>query len=676
MTFQGKVVLITGASSGIGAATAKRFAELGASLVLTGRNMENLNRVGDECASINNQNPLLLKAEMTKENDIKSIVDSAIKHYTKLDVLVNNAGILESGSIETTNLEQYDRLMNTNVRSLYYLTMLTVPHLIASKGNIVNVSSVNGIRSFPNVLAYCMSKACVDQFTRCTALELASKQVRVNSVNPGVIITSIHQRSGMNDQQYQEFVERTKVTHALGRPGLASEVASTITFLASDGASNITGREVIQLHIGQAGVQIASACWELYCLEHDIQADGQIYEQAHTDETLNAFFSTSMTGRCVPRVIMVDLEPSAIDEIRTGCYRYLFNPEQLLSGKEDAANNFARGMYCVGKEMVDLTLDRIRRVANECNALQGFILFRALGGGTGSGFTVLLLEELCREYEHKTKMEFAVYPAPHVLKSVVEPYNAVLTAHKSMLCKDVTFLMDNDAMYDILVKYLDVPRPTYCNINRLLAQVVSTITASMRFEGAVNVDLAEFKTNLVPYPRIHFPLISYAPFSSSAKAFHEQMSVAELTCTCFEPSNQMVKCDPSTGKYVSCCWLYRGDVAPMDVNNAIVCIKNKKSQLFVDWSPTGFKVGVNFHPPTTVPCGDLARINRMVTVLSNNSAIKDAWKRLHHKFCLMYNKRAFVHHYICEGMDEDEFEDAKDDIAALYLDYKEVEFND
>ncbi|KAK4882348.1 hypothetical protein RN001_005667 [Aquatica leii] len=244
MQFAGKVILITGASSGIGAATAQRFAALGASLALTGRNVENLNKVAAECTSVNKHKPLLLTGEFANESDIKTIFDSVIKHYGKLDVLVNNAGILETGSIETTNLEQYDRVMNINVRSVYYLTTLAVPYLIASKGNIVNVSSVNGIRSFPNVLAYCMSKACIDQFTRCTALELALKQVRVNSVNPGVIITSIHQRGGMNDQQYQEFLARTKSTHALGRPGLASEVASTITFLASDDASNITGASI------------------------------------------------------------------------------------------------------------------------------------------------------------------------------------------------------------------------------------------------------------------------------------------------------------------------------------------------------------------------------------------------------------------------------------------------
>lgn len=152
--------------------------------------------------------------------------------------------MLETGSIEKTSLEQYDRVFNINVRSIYQLSTLAVPYLAHSKGNIVNVSSVNGIRSFPNVLAYCMSKAAIDQFTRCAALDLAPRQIRVNSVNPGVIITEIHKRAGMSSKEYEEFLKKCQDTHALGRPGEAEEVAKTIAFLASDDASFITGASV------------------------------------------------------------------------------------------------------------------------------------------------------------------------------------------------------------------------------------------------------------------------------------------------------------------------------------------------------------------------------------------------------------------------------------------------
>lgn len=177
-----------GASSGIGAETAKKLASQGALLILSGRNVQSLNLVAANCGTTDT---LVVPADVTNEADNKNLISETIKKYNRLDVLINNAGILESGTIETTSLEQYDRVMSTNIRSIYNLTMLAVPHLIKTQGNIVNISSVNGIRSFPGVLAYNISKAAVDQFTRCVALELASKNVRCNSVNPGVTVTNL-----------------------------------------------------------------------------------------------------------------------------------------------------------------------------------------------------------------------------------------------------------------------------------------------------------------------------------------------------------------------------------------------------------------------------------------------------------------------------------------------------
>lgn len=242
LDFKDKVVIVTGASSGIGAGTAELLASLGANLILSGRNEANLQKVLDKC-QVQDNSPAHLSVigDITSEEVRKEIVDKALERFGKIDVLVNNAGVLETGTIETTSLEQFDRVMDTNVRSIYHLTMLAVPHLIKTQGNIVNVSSVNGIRSFAGVLAYNISKASVDQFTRCVALELAPKNVRVNSVNPGVVITEIHKRGGMNDEAYQKFLEHSRTTHALGRPGEVKEVAAAIAFLASPDASFITG---------------------------------------------------------------------------------------------------------------------------------------------------------------------------------------------------------------------------------------------------------------------------------------------------------------------------------------------------------------------------------------------------------------------------------------------------
>ncbi|KAL9139222.1 alpha tubulin [Amphidinium carterae] len=435
-------------------------------------------------------------------------------------------------------------------------------------------------------------------------------------------------------------------------------------------------REAICLHIGQAGIQIGNACWELFCLEHGIQPDGQMPSDKTVgggDDAFNTFFSeTGRAGKHVPRCVMVALEPTVVDEVRTGTYRQLFHPEQLISGKEDAANNFARGHYTIGKEIVDLVLDRIRKLADNCTGLQGFMVYNACGGGTGSGLGCLILERLSVDYGKKTKVSFTVWCCPQVATAVVEPYNTVLCVHSLLEHTDVTIMYDNEALYDICRRNLDIERPTYTNLNRLLGQIISSLTASLRFDGALNVDITEFQTNLVPYPRIHFMLSSFAPIISAEKAYHEQLSVAEITMSVFEPSSMYVKCDPRHGKYMACCMMYRGDVVPKDVNAAVATIKTKRTIQFVDWCPTGFKVGINYQPPTVVPGGDLAKVMRAVCMISNSTAIAEVFSRIDHKFDLMYSKRAFVHWYVGEGMEEGEFSEAREDLAALEKDYEEV----
>ncbi|KAI6207507.1 Tubulin alpha chain [Aphelenchoides besseyi] len=415
------------------------------------------------------------------------------------------------------------------------------------------------------------------------------------------------------------------------------------------------GREVISLHVGQAGVQMGNAAWELFCLEHGIMPDGSCVDEP--DNSMNTFFSETSNNTYVPRTVFVDLEPTVIDEVRTGAYKRLFHPSQLITGKEDAANNYARGHYTVGREIIDVTMDRIRQA---CNGLQGFMVYHSFGGGTGSGFTALLMERLSVEFGKKTKLEFSIYPAPRISTAIVEPYNAILTTHTTLEHSDCSFMVDNEAIYEICQRNLSISRPTYTNLNRLIAQVVSSITASLRFDGALNVDLGEFQTNLVPYPRIHFPLATYAPILAEDQAYHQLLSVNEITKMCFEPGNQMVKCNPYSGN----CLLYRGDVVP------------KSPIKFVEWSPTGFKVGINYQPMTVVPNGDLSKMPRSVCMLANTSAIAEAWARLDYKFDLMYSKRAFVHWFVGEGMEEGEFSEAREDLAALEKDYEEIAYDD
>jgi len=236
-------VIVTGASSGIGRATALRFATEGAAILAVGRELRALEEVAADAVRAGGTcTPFV--ADVRAADAPHGIMAAARSTLGRLTALVNAAGIIGSGSLETTGDEPWDEMMDINLRAPFRLMREAVPLLEASRGAIVNVSSVTGLRAFPGVLAYCVSKAGLDQLTRCAALELAPKGVRVNAVNPGVVVTNLHRRSGMPEDKYEAFLEHSKGTHPLGRPGTPEEIAELIVFLASDRAGWITGETI------------------------------------------------------------------------------------------------------------------------------------------------------------------------------------------------------------------------------------------------------------------------------------------------------------------------------------------------------------------------------------------------------------------------------------------------
>ena len=238
-----KTAIVTGASSGIGRATARRLAREGYALLLIGRNDRALGDVVQELAKQGGR-VAAMAADVTQTEAPAAIMARMTQELGGLDALVNAAGIIATGGVEETTDEGWDAMMAVNVRAPFRLLREAAKSLIARRGAVVNVSSVNGLRAFAGVAAYCVSKAAVDHLTRCAALEFAPKGVRVNAVNPGVTVTNLHRRGGMDETRYAEFLDRAKTTHPLGRPGTADEIADLIAFLISPASGWITGETI------------------------------------------------------------------------------------------------------------------------------------------------------------------------------------------------------------------------------------------------------------------------------------------------------------------------------------------------------------------------------------------------------------------------------------------------
>ncbi|CAK80214.1 unnamed protein product (macronuclear) [Paramecium tetraurelia] len=300
-------------------------------------------------------------------------------------------------------------------------------------------------------------------------------------------------------------------------------------------------------------------------------------------------------------------------------------------------------------------------------------MLNSVGGGTGSGFGALLLDKLSVDYCKKSILTVNIYPSQETFVSMVEPYNSILATQFLIDHADVCITMDNQAIYDICQNKLDIELPKYSNLNRIIAQVMSSITTSMRYDGALLRDMAELETSLVPYAKLKFLICSYAPIISHQKVDHMQLSTVEIAKLAFETTNMMAKCDPRLGKYISCLLLFRGDIIPKDVSSSIFQIRTHKTIRFVDWCPTGLKVGIDYQFQQTLPKDDIRKALRSACMIGNTTAVSQVFSDVCYKYDSMFAKRAFVHWYINEGMEEAQFVEAREELAFLQKDYEEAD---
>lgn len=323
------------------------------------------------------------------------------------------------------------------------------------------------------------------------------------------------------------------------------------------------------------------------------------------------------------------------------------------------------GHYTEGAELVDNVMDVIRKEVEACDALQGFQVCHSLGGGTGSGMGTLLISTIREDYPDRMMCTFSVVPSPKVSDTVVEPYNATLSCHHLVETADEVFCIDNEALYDICFRTLKINSPSYGDLNNLVSQVMSGVTCSLRFPGQLNADLRKLAVNLIPFPRLHFFLVGFAPLAAPSTREYQVSNVPELVSQMFDKKNMMAACDPTRGKYLTASVMFRGKMATKEVDDQMLLVQTKSSPYFVDWIPNNIKSSVTDIPPVG--------LKMSATFIGNNTAIQTLFKRVSEQFTAMFRRKAFLHWYIGEGMEELEFTEAESNMNDLISEYQQYE---
>ncbi|RLV88479.1 Tubulin beta chain [Meyerozyma sp. JA9] len=412
--------------------------------------------------------------------------------------------------------------------------------------------------------------------------------------------------------------------------------------------------------------EIGAAFWETICGEHGLDNSGNYQGLDDIQKAkLDVYFNAASSGKYVPRAVMVDLEPGTIDAVRSSHIGNLFRPDNFIFGQSSAGNVWAKGHYTEGAELVDSVLEVVRREAEGCDSLQGFQISHSLGGGTGSGMGTLLISKIREEFPDRMMATFSVVPSPKLSDTVIEPYNATLSVHQLIENSDETFCIDNEALYNICQKTLKMDQPGYNELNNLVSSVMSGVTTSLRFPGQLNSDLRKLAVNLVPFPRLHFFMVGYAPLTSIGSKSFRSISVPELTQQMFDANNMMAASDPRNGRYLTVATFFRGKVSVKEVDDEMYKVQTKNSAYFVEWIPNNVQTAVCSVPPKGL---DMA-----ATFVGNSTSIQGLFKRVGDQFSAMFRRKAFLHWYTSEGMDEVEFSEAESNMNDLVSEYQQYQ---
>nr|POE80234.1 tubulin beta-4 chain [Quercus suber] len=437
-----------------------------------------------------------------------------------------------------------------------------------------------------------------------------------------------------------------------------------LTFLTS--ALREKMREILHVQGGQCGNQIGSKFWEVVCDEHGIDPTGRYTGNSELQlERVNVYYNEASCGRYVPRAVLMDLEPGTMDSVRTGPYGQIFRPDNFVFGQSGAGNNWAKGHYTEGAELIDSVLDVVRKEAENCDCLQGFQVCHSLGGGTGSGMGTLLISKIREEYPDRMMLTFSVFPSPKVSDTVVEPYNATLSVHQLVENADECMVLDNEALYDICFRTLKLTTPSFGDLNHLISATMSGVTCCLRFPGQLNSDLRKLAVNLIPFPRLHFFMVGFAPLTSRGSQQYRALTVPELTQQMWDSKNMMCAADPRHGRYLTASAMFRGKMSTKEVDEQMINVQNKNSSYFVEWIPNNVKSSVCDIPPRGLSMAS--------TFIGNSTSIQEMFRRVSEQFTAMFRRKAFLHWYTGEGMDEMEFTEAESNMNDLVSEYQQYQ---
>ncbi|NWH80633.1 TBB2 protein, partial [Piaya cayana] len=376
-------------------------------------------------------------------------------------------------------------------------------------------------------------------------------------------------------------------------------------------------REIVHIQAGQCGNQIGAKFWEVISDEHGIDPTGSYHGDSDLQlERINVYYNEATGNKYVPRAILVDLEPGTMDSVRSGPFGQIFRPDNFVFG--------------------------------EC-----------------SGMGTLLISKIREEYPDRIMNTFSVMPSPKVSDTVVEPYNATLSVHQLVENTDETYCIDNEALYDICFRTLKLTTPTYGDLNHLVSATMSGVTTCLRFPGQLNADLRKLAVNMVPFPRLHFFMPGFAPLTSRGSQQYRALTVPELTQQMFDSKNMMAACDPRHGRYLTVAAIFRGRMSMKEVDEQMLNVQNKNSSYFVEWIPNNVKTAVCDIPPRG--------LKMSATFIGNSTAIQELFKRISEQFTAMFRRKAFLHWYTGEGMDEMEFTEAESNMNDLVSEYQQYQ---